>query len=66
MTGYGESSLDFALRAWTTRNDQWVIIRSELLMTIGRGLTEAGIEIPFPQRDLHVIEPSTTSEKEPH
>jgi len=65
MTGYGESSLDFALRAWTTRNDQWVIIRSELLMTIGRGLTEAGIEIPFPQRDLHVIEPSTTSEKEP-
>jgi small-conductance mechanosensitive channel len=65
MTGYGESSLDFALRAWTTRNDQWVIIRSELLMTIGIGLAEAGIEIPFPQRDLHVIEPSTTSEKEP-
>ena len=57
MTGYGESSLDFSLRAWTTRNDQWVIIRSELLITIGNALREAGIEIPFPQRDLHIVEP---------
>ena len=60
MTGYGESSLDFALRAWTTRNDQWVIIRSDLLMTINQELAAAGIEIPFPQRDLHIIEPPTT------
>ncbi len=58
MTGYGESSLDFSLRAWTTRNDQWVIIRSELLITIGNALREAEIEIPFPQRDLHIVEPS--------
>lgn len=56
MTGYGDSSLDFSLRAWTTRNDQWVVIRSELLIAIGNALTEAGIEIPFPQRDLHIIE----------
>jgi potassium efflux system protein len=56
MTGYGDSSLDFSLRAWTTRNDQWVVIRSELLIAIGNALTEAGIEIPFPQRDLHIVE----------
>ena len=58
MTGYGESSLDFSLRAWTGRDEQWVGIRSDLLIAIGARLEEAGIEIPFPQRDLHVIAPN--------
>jgi potassium efflux system protein len=50
--GFGESSLDFQLRAWTTGDI--VRIPSELRVAVTRALTDAGIEIPFPQRDLHL------------
>jgi potassium-dependent mechanosensitive channel len=52
--GFGESSLDFSVRAWTDDFDQWLAIRSEMAIEIHRALSEAGIEIPFPQRDLHL------------
>ncbi|MGD8307856.1 MAG: mechanosensitive ion channel [Chromatiales bacterium] len=50
---HGDSSLDFELRAWTSTAD-WLTVRSELRVAIHRALREAGIEIPFPQRDLHL------------
>ena len=54
FTGYGASSLDFELRAWTM--DIWTLpsLKSELLFSAWYALKEAGIEIPFPQMDLHV------------
>ncbi len=52
--GFGNSSLDFRLRAWTSQFSRWVAIRSELTVEMNRKLAEAGIEIPFPQRDLHL------------
>jgi small-conductance mechanosensitive channel len=51
---FGQSSLDFRLRAWTARFDEWMAIRSELTVAIQRALREASIEVPFPQRDLHL------------
>jgi small-conductance mechanosensitive channel len=51
---HGESSLDFELRAWTDRFEDWVRIKSDLSVAINRALAEADIEIPFPQRDLHI------------
>lgn len=50
--GFGASSLDFQLRAWT-RTD-YVRVSSDLLVGVNAALAEAGIEIPFPQRDLHL------------
>jgi len=50
--GFGDSSLDFQLRAWT-RGD-YVKASSDLLVGVNNALTDAGIEIPFPQRDLHL------------
>jgi len=50
--GFGDSSLDFQLRAWT-RGD-YVSVSSDLLVGVNNALTDAGIEIPFPQRDLHL------------
>ena len=50
--GFGDSSLDFQLRAWT-RTD-YVRVSSDLLVSVNAALAEAGIEIPFPQRDLHL------------
>jgi small-conductance mechanosensitive channel len=52
--GFGESSCDFQLFAWTDSFDDWVQTRSELAMAVGRALHEAGIEIPFPQREVHL------------
>jgi potassium efflux system protein len=50
--GFGDSSLDFELRAWTAEN--FVQVSSDLRVSISQALNEAGIEIPFPQRDLHL------------
>jgi small-conductance mechanosensitive channel len=55
FTGFGDSSLDFELRVWTITRVQWPrILRSEIYFMIFKAFKEHGIEIPFPQRDLHV------------
>jgi small-conductance mechanosensitive channel len=54
FVGFGESSLDFELRAWSALFENYVITQSQLAVAVSRALAEAGIEIPFPQRDLHL------------
>ena len=48
----GESSLDFRLLFWTYKD--WIKVRSEVMFEVFDALKEAGIEIPFPQQDLHL------------
>jgi potassium-dependent mechanosensitive channel len=52
--GFGESSLDFSLRAWTDDFDNFLAIKSDLTLAVHDALYAADIEIPFPQRDLHL------------
>ncbi len=52
--GFGDNSLDFQARAWTTRTSQWVVVQSDLAVVMNKALNDANIEIPFPQRDLNV------------
>lgn len=53
--GFGESSLDFTLLFWTTDYiKRPLILKSELYYAIFRKFKEHDIEIPFPQRDLHL------------
>lgn len=54
FTGFGDSSLDFELRVWLDNPGNLIAARSELGMEIDRKFREAGVEIPFPQRDLHL------------
>ena len=54
FNGFGDNSLDFLLRAWVADNDESVTIRSKIALAVNRTLNERGIEIPFPQRDLHL------------
>lgn len=54
FTGFGASSLDFQVRAWTSDVDNLARIRSDLHARIHHVLTEAGVEIPFPQQDVHI------------
>jgi small-conductance mechanosensitive channel len=51
---YGDNSLNFALRVWTTNAHTPALLKSELYFDLFRRFTEAGIELPFPQRDLHI------------
>jgi small-conductance mechanosensitive channel len=50
---FGESAIDFRLEVWC-RFELLARVRSELGVELMRALREAGIEIPFPQRDVHV------------
>jgi small-conductance mechanosensitive channel len=52
----GESSLDFVLRFWTKAEDHGVV-RSDVQAEVYEALDRAGIEIPFPQRDIHLHPP---------
>ena len=54
FVGFGASSLDFGIRAWTNNFGDWVKIRSDLSVRVYEALGAAGIEIPFPQQDLHL------------
>jgi potassium efflux system protein len=55
FTAMGDSALSFQLRFWTARFDRYLTIAGEVRTAIVAKLDEAGISIPFPQRDLHVV-----------
>jgi potassium-dependent mechanosensitive channel len=46
--------LDFRLMVWITDVDSRLRAQTEILREIDRRFRELGIEIPFPQRDLHL------------
>lgn len=52
--GFGESSLDFELFIWISNPNQVIKVKSNLNFRINKTLNEHQIEIPFPQRDLHI------------
>ncbi len=62
FTAFGDSSLDFRLLAWT-HIDQRLAVESDLNGSINKALKKAGIEIPFPQRDLHIRSDSTRKQQ---
>ncbi|TEW45479.1 mechanosensitive ion channel [Psychromonas sp. RZ5] len=47
-----DSSVNLVVRPWVNGGDYWPV-RFELMEAIKNGLDEAGIEIPFPQMDIH-------------
>jgi len=54
FSGLGESSLDFTLLFWISDYIHNRRIKSEILFSVFRVFKENGIEIPFPQHDLHL------------
>ncbi len=54
VTALGESSVDLNLRCWSLREDFWAL-RFDLNKNAKLWLDSAGISIPFPQRDVHLI-----------
>lgn len=70
FAGFGDSSLDFEVRVFINNVDDRIPVQNELRIAIFKAFKEAGIEIPFPQRDVHMRVPkgapdrTTESEKD--
>ncbi len=61
---FGDSSLDFELLCWARRPEEKGRLIHSLNKEIYNALNEAGICIPFPQRDVHLIKPSDEGENQ--
>jgi potassium-dependent mechanosensitive channel len=59
---FGDSSLDFELRCYIREVDHRLTVISDMNFEIDKAFKQAGIEIPFPQRDVHLI--SSKEQKE--
>ena len=51
---FGANSLDFELLVWTDNAMAVPNLQSDLRYHIWQALNDAGIDIPFPQRDIHI------------
>ncbi|MEM8658164.1 MAG: mechanosensitive ion channel domain-containing protein [Pseudomonadota bacterium] len=55
LKGFGDSSVDLEVRFWINDPENGVSnVASDVLLNVWRRFKEHDIEIPFPQRDLHV------------
>ena len=55
LTGFGDSSVSLELRVWINDPQNGIgSLKSELFWGIWRRFREHGIELPFPQRDVHL------------
>lgn len=65
LTEYGASSLNFTLRVWTEPGVFWDV-KFDLLEGIFKIFKENGIEIPYDQLDVHVVDkkPSANGKEE--
>jgi len=57
---FGDSALHFTLLCWASVFT-WFLTRSELTIAINNAFKESGIEIPFPQQDVHLHWPESAS-----
>ncbi len=57
FVGFGQSSIDFELRAWTDFLD-WPKVRSELAVAVYDAVHAAGMSFPFPQRVVRLLHDS--------
>nr|MBN2277739.1 mechanosensitive ion channel [candidate division Zixibacteria bacterium] len=57
LESFGDSAWNMILRIWLPDTKRYYIIKSEINTAIVRKFRQHNIEIPFPQRDLHVRSP---------
>jgi small conductance mechanosensitive channel len=54
VQSYGDNSVTILLRAWTPLDVYWPVYWSQMRI-IKEKIEEAGLTIPFPQRDIHLF-----------
>lgn len=55
LSKHGDSALEFTVRVWTDAADYWTVY-FDLLEQVKTGFDSKGIEIPYPQMDVHIKE----------
>jgi potassium efflux system protein len=67
MISFGDNGLHFDLRVWVNRAGirRPIFVRSSILWAMDTKFREYGIEVPYPQRDLHVKESLDPSQDQP-
>ena len=61
LSGYGDSGVNYLIRAWTTTGDYWDTYY-KLLEAILPAFQRRGVSMPYPQMDVHLIpDPSEKS-----
>jgi small-conductance mechanosensitive channel len=61
FVGYGDSSVDFELRAWTDQYTKWYQVRSDLTVALYHAVKkEVGMTFPFPQREVRLVGDANT------
>lgn len=55
LLDFNESSIDWQVRIWCKKED-WLATKQETILRIKQALDQAGIGIPFPQRDVHLFQ----------
>ena len=63
--GFGDSSLDFEIRIYLPSFTARFPVAHDIHTEVNKALNKAGISIPFPQRDLHIITPEGGLAPEP-
>ena len=58
-----DSSVNLNIRAWSPKADYWSV-RNALQETIKEALDQAGINIPYPQQEMHIVSTPQSVEKE--
>lgn len=51
---FGDSALSFRVRFWVSSPDYWLTVPTELRFKIDEEFKKHGIEIAFPQQDIHI------------
>lgn len=58
ISEFNSSSIDFILKFWVAHFSIGADVKSELIVNIDKIFKENGIQIPFPQMDVHHIQPN--------
>jgi small conductance mechanosensitive channel len=54
LTGMGDSCVDWSVRIWVKADDYWPV-QEKMLQLVKEALEEAGIDIPFPNLEVHFL-----------
>ncbi|MDE2074689.1 MAG: mechanosensitive ion channel, partial [Alphaproteobacteria bacterium] len=62
VTGFGDSSVNLEIRAWISDPKNGIAsVKSAVMLEVWDRFAEAGITLPFPQRDVHLIPPPSAA-----
>jgi small-conductance mechanosensitive channel len=62
FSAFGDSSLNFELRVYARDTDYYLTLTNDMHFAVDKAFRENGVEIPFPQRDLHLRGSDTLAE----